>query len=254
MIVRDAGPDLLVITQLDHAAVAAHIMARWRAQDFPTRATRDIALYATAHHDLGWAAEDAAPRLNPDTRRPFDFTELDRATRQALWPRAVAEMAERSVYAAALIAQHAITIHRRFRAEPQWSSFFDTMEQLRDRWFTAGAPAGGPPPGVPADPPPEDRLSFLQDYGIVRMGDLASLLFCTAWTHTEELDGYELRARNGVVEVAPDPFEGRSVPLAVVARRVPARPYDGDGDLGHALAAAPGVTITGRIVGVEALA
>jgi hypothetical protein len=261
MIVRDAGSCLVVVTQPDHAAAAAHVMAHWRAQGFPARSTRGVTLYATAHHDLGWAVEDAAPRVNPATRRPFDFAETDWPTRQAVWPRAVADMSRSSVYAAALIAQHAIAIHRRFRTEPAWAAFFATMEQLRDRWFAAPPaaagtatddPAGAPPP-APADPRSDDRLTFLQDYVIVRMGDLASLLLCTGWTHTETLDGYQLRRRGDVVEVAPDPFEGVTVPLEVAARRIPARPYASDDDLRTTLGAARRVSLTGRIVGVEAL-
>jgi hypothetical protein len=254
MIVRDDGPDLLLITQADHAAMAAEVMAHWQAQEFPQRATRAIALHATAHHDLGWAPEDAAPRVSPGSGRPLDFTQLDAAARQALWPRAVAEMAGRSAYGAALVAQHAIAIHRRQRAEPAWQAFFASLEALRDHWFAAEGPAAGAAAGVPPDPPPDDRLAFLQDSAIVGMGDLISLLVCTGWTHVEAADGYEVRARGDLVEVAPDPFGGREIAVRVAARRIPARRYTTDDELRAALASAAPHTLTARVIGVEVLA
>ena len=47
------------------------------------------------------------------------------------------------------------------------------------------------------------------------------------------------------IRVTPDPFGGRAVPLAVTARRIPARRYASDADLRDAVAAAPPVMLRG---------
>jgi hypothetical protein len=251
MIVRQAGPDLLLISQPDHARLAATLVAAWRAHGLPSRPTRDIVLFATAHHDDGWRAEDAAPSVNPATGRPHDFVDLPADQRRAIWPRAVAHLSETSVYSAALVAQHALTIYRRFRSDPDWNAFFAAMEIERDRFFTAPPRPGGG--GTPPDPPVDGRASFLEDYTTVRIGDLLSLLFCNDWHTTEGLDGYAMWMDHGTLRVAPDPFDGAAVAFDIRARRVPARRYQSASDLQDAIAAAPFDVLTGTAAGAAAV-
>jgi hypothetical protein len=253
MIVREAGPDLLFITQPDHAALAARMMAAWRADGLPFRASRAAVLHATREHDLGWREEDAAPRVDASTGRPFDFINLPRDARQAVWRRALPQLADDSTYVAAMVAQHALTIYRRHRADPAWVSFFDEMEAARDEWYTAGARPDGTS-GGPIDPPVHERLSFLQDYAMLRLGDLLSLTFCLAWTDRQEFEGYTIAAEGDRVTVSPDPFEDEEVPIEVTARRIPRQRFTSDDDLRAALAAAGSETLTGRLVGSSPVA
>ena len=124
------------------------------------------------------------------------------------------------------------------------------MEAERDRFFTAPAKSGGN--GAPSDPPIDARDSFLEDYTTVRMGDLLSLLFCNDWTTTETLDGYTMWVENGIMRVAPDPFDGGSVAFDVPARRVPARAYAAAAELRAAFAAAPLDVLSGVAAGAAA--
>ena len=68
VIIRASGDELLLIKQIDHAALAARLIAAWRRGGFPQSARHDEILFATRRHDDGWidheTAYEAAP--NPD--------------------------------------------------------------------------------------------------------------------------------------------------------------------------------------------
>ncbi|MGE3842130.1 MAG: DUF3891 family protein [Vicinamibacterales bacterium] len=244
MIVRDDGVWYWFITQPDHAALAGRLMAAWQADGLPERATRPAVLHATSRHDTGWAEVDAAPSVHPDTGRPVDFVTAETGVRQAVWGRAVDELASESTYAAALIAQHALTIYRRFRQESEWQVFFAAMESARDHWFSTDRRLDGTRGGA-LDPPLHGRLTFLQDYATLRLGDLLSLSFCLGIGTTEQADGYEVTSDGTKVIVSPDPFAGQTVALEVHARRLPTQRFASDAALRAALAGAEPVTLTG---------
>lgn len=246
MIVREDTDGLLLITQPDHARLAAALLAAWQGDGFPDRPTRPATLLATTHHDDGWVEEDRRPRWDPEQRRPYDFITLPHEPRQGIWRRAVPALGARSTYAAALVAQHAVTITRTSRMDPAWAAFLGEMERARDDWFTASSPAGA---GA-LDPDPGDRLSFLRDYAMLALGDLLSLVFCNGWEDEYEQDGYTLRLRERrQLVIAPDPFAGRTIPLSIAARRVPARAFESDAALQRAWDDARAVVISGEAVG-----
>lgn len=242
MIVRAEGDTLWLVTQPDHARLAADLMHAWQEDGLPVRPTRDAALFATLHHDDGWMAEDEAPQVDAETGRPFDFIGAPTPMRHGVWRRAVDRLAPRSTYVAALVAQHALTIYRRFAADAAWRAFFAEMEQARDQWYGAGPHADD---RAALDPAPPDRLAFLQDYAVVAMGDLLSLIFCNGWTTAFERDGYQIGLRGSRLEIAPDPFGGREIAFSVRARRVANRRYAKAEDLHQALAGAPDERLAG---------
>jgi hypothetical protein len=253
MIVREDGGWLWVITQPDHAALAERLMHAWRAEPFADRPTRAAVLYATRVHDVGWAAFDAAPEVDGTTGRPVDFMTASAAVKQQVWYRALEALPAVSTYAAALVAQHALTVLRRFRGDPVWAPFFAAMERARDHWFTTDVRPDGTSGGA-IDPRADARRTFLQDYAAVGLGDLLSLTFCNDWTSLQRADGYEMRMVGGQLQVAPDPFLGECLSFSVPARRVAARRYGSDDELRRALAEAAAVVVPGTAVGVEELA
>jgi hypothetical protein len=241
MIVRASGSDLLLIRQPDHAALAGRLMTAWRADHFPTRPTRARVLDATSRHDIGWDGEDTEPRVNPSTGAPYDFVSAPLTLRQGVWPRALDRLAPEDPYVAALVAQHALTVYRRYAHDPEWRDFFRTMERRRDDLFASPAPAGRDVPfGLD---------SFLQDYVIVGLGDLFSLIFCNGWPEPYLMESYQAILHGDRLQIAPDPFDGASVPLDVEAWRIPARAYVSDADLRATLAEAPTVRLTGVAIG-----
>lgn len=238
MIVRDEGLTFLLITQPDHAQLAAAIVAAMRTETSLAGPARDVILLATREHDNGWLEVDAEPTIDPGTHRPSDFMTGPARVKLELWPRAVTRVARVDPHAGALVAEHAVTVYGYRREEPEWAPFFDTMIALRDGLLRQiGMDAGAA------------REAFHAEYRCVRLGDSFSLQFCGGWEDPHDTMGYRARMREGTLFISPDPFAGAAVPLRVVGRRIPARPYRDDADLRAAVAAATPEVLTGEARG-----
>jgi hypothetical protein len=244
MIVRRDGPDWLLITQPDHAALAGRLMSAWRADGFPERPTRARVLRATGEHDLGWQVEDAAPGVTAKGD-PCDFVAAPVDLRQRVWPRALDILAPDDPYVAALVAQHAITVYRRFSGDPAWRGFFTQLEARRDDLVARAMTESAGDPGMAS----VGFTSFLLDYTIVGLGDLFSLIFCNGWQEPYLIERYHAILRDNRLTISPDPFDGATVALDVVARRIPARRYASDQDLRDTLAQAASLRLTGNAMG-----
>jgi hypothetical protein len=234
VIVRSAEDHLLLITQPAHAGLAARIMAEWRRDNLPESPLREVILQATREHDDGWLEPDRAPIVDPSSGRLLDFINAPEPVRQGIWPRSVARL-RGTPYAAALVAEHALSVYEHYRDRPAWAGFFTDMEEMRDASL--------------ADAAPHTLADLRRDYFFIRMGDLASLAFCNAWREPQKLARYELRLEGSDLRFAPDPFGGARVPLTVAARRLPSRPYTSSVDAAAAFEAAPEIEITGVAYG-----
>jgi hypothetical protein len=202
MILRPNGPTRVAITQPDHAALAAHIMRSWRANGLPTSPRRDAIVLAVAEHDNGWREIDAQFLRDPATGAVLDFMTVPGDIKRGVWPRAIARLAA-APFSAALVAHHAAHVYSRYRTDPEWASFFPEMETLRDRHLDVA--------GV-------SMRELLDDYVFLRIGDLASLTFCTATDMGAGEFDYSVRLEHDTVIVTPDPFEGEEVPLRISGR------------------------------------
>lgn len=230
MIIRPAGSAQLLITQPDHAALSAAIMRRWRAGGLPDAPRRASILLAIEEHDNGWREVDAVPIADRTTGCLLDFINAPVDIRRGVWPRGVERLAA-TPYAAALVAQHAIHIYRRYRDDPSWSTFFSDMEAARNRHLERAS--------VPLD-------DLLREYVFLRIADLASLTFCNGWTEPQEdLGGYTIRFDGTRLVMTPDPFEGGEVALNVAARELPDQPFRSASALQRAFSAAPIVVVNG---------
>ena len=234
MIVRTEPEGLVLITQPDHAALAERVMAAWQRDGLPESPLRDIILLATREHDNGWIEEDAAPIVDPTTGQILDFINAPEDVRQGIWPRGVERLHDHP-YAAALVAEHALTVYERYREIAAWDPFFARMDALRD--------------GELARAQPRTLTELRRDYFYVRMGDLISLAFCNAWKEPQKLGAYELRLDGDVVRITPDPFAGERVALEVIGRSMPDRRYVGAADAATEFRAAPPVRIAGVATG-----
>ena len=234
MIVRDVGSSLQLITQPDHAALARRVMERWSPLHDAER--RASILLAIEEHDNGWREADAAPLVNPSTGGVFDFMTIPAEVRQGVWPRGVMRLAHDDLWAAALVAHHAVTVYDRYRADPAWSDFFTRLETLRDSLVTSSS---------------RTRDQLTRDYSFVRIGDLISLIFCTRWDEPQLFGQWTFRRDGDTVLVSPDAFAGREVPIAVNAREVAARRYEDDADLQRAVRVSPVITLRGIVTGTE---
>jgi hypothetical protein len=82
MIIQSCDSNLLLIAQVDHAALAARIMTAWRANGLPERPARACVLEATRQHDVGWRVFDASPGLDAQTGMPYDVVNAPLDVRQ----------------------------------------------------------------------------------------------------------------------------------------------------------------------------
>lgn len=236
MIVRPDGDSWLLIRQPDHAALAADLVAAWQADGVPDRPTRSVLLEATREHDCGWAEEDDAPTVNPESGAPWDFIHLPLERRQEVWARAMRLLDDRP-HVVALVAHHALTAYARYDGQPEWRGFFQRMEQERDRRVSELARQD-----VSVD-------GFLRDYATLRAGDLISLAVCHGWQDSFEVDYYRGVPHGATLALTPDPFAGAEVPWRVAARRIARRRYASDAELQAAVAVAPIEWVSGRLQG-----
>lgn len=230
MIVRFVDDGLLLITQPDHARLAGRIMER--CVTLAERPRRDSILRATAEHDYGWGPADEAPAIDAGGDI-IDFVNAPLSVRQGAWPSTLAHLAE-DPWAAALVAQHALTAYDRFRADPEWTSFFDRMAAARDGLlFASGRPF--------------EELAF--DYPFVRLGDLISLAFCTGTTAAQRFGEWTVQLVGTRVAVTPDPFGGATIPFEITAKQTPHPPFRSNAELHSALSAAARRALLGEAAG-----
>ncbi len=234
MIVQARGQSLYLITQPDHAMLAGQIMAAWRAGGIREHPARDTILLAVSEHDNGWREPDSSPVVDTGSGTILDFTTAPGAVRRAIWPRGVERLAAEP-YAAALVAQHAMHVYRRYRGDAEWMGFFDEMETARTEHLRRAGCRG--------------LDGLLSDYFFVRMGDLVSLTFCNNWTDVQKESGYAIRLDGTRVRIAPDPFEGAVISFEINARELSNRRYSSASDAAQAFRAARGVTLAGTASG-----
>lgn len=233
MIVRRHQAHWLLITQPDHAALSAAIMAGWTADGLPAHPRREVILLATREHDAGWAEVDVAPIVDATTGQLLDFVHAPDATRQGVWPRSVARLASEP-YAAALVAQHALHVYRDNRSQAAWAPFFARIDALRDEQL---AKTG------------YSLETLTADYQFVRLGDLVSLFFANHWPGPRVEAGYTVRVAAEQVIVSPDPFSGTRIPFTLTGRLMPARRYADQDEATRAFTNASMVTLHGTASG-----
>lgn len=232
MIIRADGSAAVLITQPDHAHLAWRMMSSFTSRGFATADRRDSILHAIEEHDNGWREVDGAPLVAEDGRL-LDFVSAPADVRQAIWPRGARRLAADPI-AAALVAQHAVTIYARFRGDPGWTRFFSEMEQIRDRFLMDA--------GLSAH-------ALARDYFFVRLADLMSLAFCTRATEPLALEDHVITLASDTLVVAPDPFAGTTVPIEVPGRRLQAVSFASRAAAAQAFDEAERITITGTARG-----
>ena len=233
MIVRtDLTPPLL-ITQPDHAALAATIMRGWQSGGLAESPRHVAIMLAIQAHDNGWQEVDAEPCLDPSSGRVLDFGSVPEDVRHGVWRRGVARLAGEP-YAAALVAQHAVHIYRRMRQQPGWRQFFVDMTAARDQHLLSAH---------------ETIETLHREYAFLRIADLASLTFCGVDTDGQAHEmGYDVRLEGARLIVSPDPFDGGAFDIAIAGREL-ASSFASVADARAAWQSAPRRTVSGVVTG-----
>lgn len=221
IVVELAGRDRL-ITQTDHARLAAEVLSLWRADGMPEHPRRRALLRAVAEHDNGWREADAAPRADPVTGRPLDYRHLDESDRRQLWRRGAARFFDDDAYVALLVLEHAMALHRDLAAHEAWAELYTRWREESGRLLAESGLAGE---------------VVAADYRLLALADTIALGACDGWERSVAQSGYRLRFAPGLVTLVPLPLAG-ATRFSVPCRHLPRREYRSDSELGVELASA----------------
>lgn len=218
---------LRVVTQSDHAHLAAEILRLWRRDGLPDHARRETILLAAREHDNGWREYDAAPRIDAATGCPLDFRNTAEADRQLIWQRAVERHRGQHPEASLLILMHARQLHRRLRDAGTWDALLNAWDDLYSELRGDRAEA-----------------DLAADYRLIDLSDTLSLALADRWQERLRYRGMLIEPRpapsfEGVDSLAIDPFPlAGATTFRLPCRRVPARSYRSDSDFTITLAEA----------------
>jgi hypothetical protein len=258
MIVQPQDGQLLLIRQTDHAVLAGLLAEHWGNADFARPSPREAVIAAAAHHDDGWLLWEAAPRIDPSTRRPYQFTAMPIAEHIAFYRAGIERVLALAPYAGLLTVMHLAGLYQmRFgsdRSLPPRNLSGDEervqrqfLDELRQQQESLQRKL--PQHGVPASWLEERRLWC--NYKLLQMYDRLSLYFCTAPPHLATLEPAPLDYEGGetqltltplterTVAITPYPFDRSPLPFTLRACIVPDRDYASDDDFRVVFAAAP---------------
>ena len=239
MILRPHAEGTLAIGQPAHARLAADLARAWAWPFSP----RDDVILAALQHDIGMAAWDAEPVLDPATGLPYTFTSMPRAMHVELWSRAARLVVAQSAYAALLVSMHGTGLYQRYVSEQERSqeparSYLEAeLAFQHDLAGRLGADAG----------------ELRRNAALLACWDWMSLFACTASSDRTTVEGVpeaaggrlqlEWRDRDaGQIGIEPWPFAGRALSLSVEGRLLSGS-YRDQAALHAALAAAPLVRV-----------
>src|SRR5436190_9017162 len=111
MVLREDGDAVVAIGQPAHAWVSGQLARAWGNHRFPAPEPREEVCLAAEQHDLGMAAWDAEPRVNPETGRPQSFMEMPTDVHLELWTRAPRLALVQGRYAALLVSLHGTLLY-----------------------------------------------------------------------------------------------------------------------------------------------
>lgn len=235
MIIRRLPASHQLITQPDHAALAARIMRRWEPRHFPDSPRKASILAAIEQHDTGWAHVDEMLVVDETTGQLLDFLQIPDVLKRDTASSGIDRLSD-DPYAAALVAQHRLHVYRRYVGDPEWQTFFGAVQDARDSFLRA-----------------DDRWSLtelLRDYSFVRAGDLASLAFCNQWPETaDDGCGYAMHFDATTLVITPDPFDREIIDIEIAAREIAPQAFRSAADARRVVANAPTVTLKAQVKG-----
>lgn len=219
MIVVERDTDLQIITQTDHAYLAAQILSLWRTELAGHPRRREI-LYAARHHDNGWQEADAAPTLDPSGTRPYDFLSIPQSVYVSIWERGTTRYLTQDSYVALLITEHALRVRTAAPRDRGEMQLLETLSERRDDLQQS----------TQTD---DDQLA--EDYRWVALADFLSLVACCGWSVPFRRHGVSGILAGDTLRLTPFPLAGATT-LGVPCRHLPRRAFTGDADLATALA------------------
>ncbi len=236
MVLRELGDDeVLCIAQPAHAWLSGQLAAAWGNGFFASPRPREEVVLAASQHDLGMAAWDAEPQLNPDTGWPMSFLEMPLETHLDLWSRAPTLALSQSRLVALLVSMHGTYLYSGRSEKPGVAEFLSAQRAFQDALRASL--------GIS-----EDEAARHQR--MLAAWDWMSLVLCRAdlpaTVEAPERAVTMTGRGEGTVELSPWPFSGDDLEVTVEGRRLSGR-FGLDSEVREALAQAPWETLIWRL-------
>ena len=232
MIVCREGDRLRLVTQPDHAAFAADLLALFRLPELVDHRRRPALLRAVRLHDNGWRELDAAPPVDPASGLPHTFLDLPHPLRLEVWERGTLRYVPSDPYVALLATEHALTLFADQRDADGWRELLVRLAEQRSELVSRC--------GLTAD-------ELAADYRWLDLADRLSLAVCNGWREPCARHGFAGELAEDGLALSPFPLAGATT-FEVPCRWIDARRYAGDGDLAVALAGARWTSFSLRVV------
>jgi hypothetical protein len=238
MLLRRDGDDVIAIGQPAHAWLSGQLARAWGNERFGAVEPWEEVCLAAEQHDLGMAAWERRPTLNPDTGLPRSFMELPLEDHLEIWWSAAPLVLSQSRYAALLVSMHGTALYERRdlgRLSPvdvdRVRAFLDGHRELQEALLA----------GLRADP-----RTVRRNQRLVWTWDSLSLGLLLGWTPftlsaVPAAEG-EVDIEVGSAGLEPWPFREPAVTLRCEGRRLSGR-FEDEAEMRAALEAASWETI-----------
>lgn len=238
MVVSRFDDSIRLITQGDHAALAARLLSLWLHHGVAEHPRRAELLEATRDHDLGWQGADAAPALDP-SGQPYSVFDLPSPHRLEIWSETLDRVQDRG-WVGVLVREHTrrLMIHHALTT-PDWADLQSRLAEHQAAALETAAGATGRPLRLL-----ETELS--EDADLLQTADTLSLLACGAPSARPSRHVTVQNTTRGL-ELTPFPLIGPTT-VRVPARHIPNRPYRNLADIVGALGSARWVQVAVQLV------
>jgi hypothetical protein len=227
------------IGQPAHAWLSGQLARAWGNARFGALEPREEVCLAAEQHDVGMAAWDAAPGLDPATGRPYGFMEMPLAVHVELWSRAPELALAQSPYAALLVSMHGTALYALRDVASMAQDDARRVHDYREAQAALQARLRASLGVSQAEASRNQRLIWTWDF--------LSLALCLGWAPTaiDDVPGAAGAERlqltptgDGHVVIDPWPFAVPELDVHCDARRLEGR-FDSEHALHEALAGAP---------------
>src|SRR5262245_5134301 len=242
MIVTASDGNLLLVRQTDHQVLSGLLADAWGSDRFARPEPFAPLVRAAYEHDNGWHAWEQAPKVDPTTQRPYQFTDVPLEEHLAFYRQGIDELAARDPHAGLLVNLHCQGFHnQRFGTMPEAVMRAHPLEResvLKQFMIALQAQERELGRRIAVD-----TATLWAQYELLQVFDRLSLYLCmpppkpTQFGPVPVASGGKLLmlrlapAEAGVMQVAPWPFRSPSVTARVPAQQIPNRAYVSDDEL-----------------------
>ena len=167
MIRRETANGLTLISQVDHAYLAARLAACWGNAEVPPLPLTASLLQAVARHDDGWQQWEAAPQLDGETGQPLNFTEMPMDVATGIWSRSITRSSHGLASAARAMNRITALLDARGRElQAELAAVLDCVLRQPDRFTLEAAVLACGQESVPPEQVAE-ALPLLEEAGVL---------------------------------------------------------------------------------------